>query len=56
MGRRFGARIELTQAIPALHRDASWRDLWADMAASAAMLVLTMPLAARLRRDGRDGL
>lgn len=29
----FGALIEVTQAIPALHRDASWLDLVADAAA-----------------------
>ena len=50
----FGALIELTQAIPALHRDASWWDLVADMAASAVMLILTIPLAGFLRRRRWD--
>ncbi|WCT75068.1 teicoplanin resistance protein VanZ [Sphingomonas naphthae] len=45
----FGALIELTQAIPALHRDASWADLGADMLASAVALAIASLLLAGLR-------
>ena len=36
----FGAFIELSQATPVVHRDASWADLAADTAASIVGLIL----------------
>lgn len=42
----FGALIEVVQAIPALHRDSDWRDWVADTAA----IVVTLALAAGVRR------
>jgi VanZ family protein len=46
----FGGFIELSQAIPALHRDAEWADLFADMAAAAVGLAVATPLAWWLNR------
>ena len=45
----FGALIELTQAIPALGRDASWADLGADMLASAVALSIASLLLMALQ-------
>jgi hypothetical protein len=44
----FGGLIEITQMVPALHRDASWADWFADLAAIAAGLVVAN-LALRIR-------
>ena len=43
----FGALIELLQAIPALHRDADWRDWVADSAAIAAATLLARAVLIR---------
>lgn len=45
----FGALIEFVQAIPALHRDADWRDWLADTGA----ILFVLALAAALRRDNQ---
>jgi hypothetical protein len=39
----FGGFIELSQAIPAVHRDASFNDWFADIGAIAIGLLLTLP-------------
>lgn len=36
----FGGLIELTQALPAIHRDASWADLGADAVATIGGLLI----------------
>ena len=41
----FGAFIELSQAIPFIHRDAEWADWYADVVATVAGLVLAWPFA-----------
>lgn len=41
----FGAFIELSQAIPFIHRDAEWGDWFADILATVAGLVLAWPFA-----------
>ncbi|MBW8744235.1 MAG: hypothetical protein JF628_07810 [Sphingomonas sp.] len=48
----FGAFIELSQAIPAIHRDAEWDDWFADMIAILLALIMAWPfmiLASRRR-------
>lgn len=37
----FGGFIEIAQAIPALHRDSQWSDLFADAAAALAAIAAT---------------
>jgi len=48
----FGAFIELSQALPFIHRDAEWDDWFADMIAIVAALIVAWPFAilARQRR------
>jgi len=51
----FGAFIELSQAIPFIHRDAEWDDWFADMVATLVALIVAWPFAIlagkrRLRR------
>ena len=41
----FGAFIELSQAIPFIHRDAEWEDWFADMLATVLALVMAWPFA-----------
>jgi VanZ family protein len=41
----FGAFIELSQAIPIIHRDAEWDDWFADMVATVAGLIVAWPFA-----------
>lgn len=41
----FGALIELSQAIPIIHRDAEWDDWFADMVATVAGLIVAWPFA-----------
>jgi VanZ family protein len=48
----FGGFIELSQMVPALHRDAEWADWFADMAASAFALLIATPIVHRLTRAG----
>ena len=42
----FGGFIELSQAVPFIHRDAEWIDLFADCVAATVGLVVAWPLAA----------
>lgn len=51
----FGGLIELSQMVPAIHRDAEWADWVADMAATAIGLLVAWPLhvAAERRRVRR---
>ena len=41
----FGAFIELSQAIPFIHRDAEWDDWFADMVATLVGLIIAWPFA-----------
>lgn len=41
----FGAFIELSQAIPFIHRDAEWDDWLADMVATLVGLIVAWPFA-----------
>ena len=41
----FGAFIELSQAIPFIHRDAEWDDWFADMVATLVGLIVAWPFA-----------
>lgn len=41
----FGAFIELSQAIPVIHRDAEWDDWFADMVATVVGLIVAWPFA-----------
>lgn len=41
----FGALIELSQALPFIHRDAEWGDWFADLIASVAGLIVAWPFA-----------
>ncbi|WP_442681403.1 teicoplanin resistance protein VanZ [Sphingomonas sp. ASY06-1R] len=49
----FGAFIEISQAVPFIHRDAEWDDWFADVIAIVIGLVLAWPFAvlAKRRRD-----
>lgn len=51
----FGAFIELSQAVPFIHRDAEWDDWFADLIATLVALVIAWPFAilADRRRAGR---
>jgi VanZ family protein len=55
----FGGAIELSQAIPLIHRDAEWSDWFADCGAVAVGLVVAWPLVVLGRRwlvrRGRSG-
>lgn len=48
----FGAAIELSQAVPFIHRDAEWADWVADMAAALIGLVVAWPLVRVTDRRG----
>ena len=59
----FGAFIELSQALPFIHRDAEWADWFADLIATLLGLAIAWPFAIladrrRARRDSTtpDGL
>ncbi len=41
----FGAFIELSQALPIIHRDAEWGDWFADMLATVVGLIVAWPFA-----------
>jgi len=41
----FGAFIELSQALPMIHRDAEWDDWFADMVAILVGLIIAWPFA-----------
>ena len=41
----FGAFIELSQAMPMIHRDAEWDDWFADMIATIVGLIIVWPFA-----------
>lgn len=41
----FGGAIELSQALPFIHRDAEWNDWFADCAATGMALLVAWPLA-----------
>ena len=50
----FGGLIELSQAVPFIHRDAEWADWLADIAATLLGLLIAWPLAILAdRRRGR---
>ena len=52
----FGGLIELSQAVPFIHRDAEWADWAADCAATGVGLVVAWPLAVLAdRRRARQG-
>lgn len=42
----FGGVIELSQAVPFIHRDAEWDDWFTDVAATLVGLLIAWPLAA----------
>lgn len=46
----FGALIEITQMIPALHRDAEFNDWVADVAATIVGLIVAQPIVVMIRR------
>ena len=46
----FGAFIELSQAVPFIHRDAEWDDWYADVIAIVAGLLLAWPFAILAQR------
>ncbi len=46
----FGGLIELTQAIPFIHRDAEWNDWFADILATLIGLALSQPFALLVKR------
>ena len=41
----FGALIELSQAVPFIHRDAEWDDWFADLIATVVGLIVAWPFA-----------
>ena len=41
----FGAFIELSQAMPFIHRDAEWDDWFADLVATVVALIVAWPFA-----------
>ena len=52
----FGAFIELSQAIPLVHRDAEWDDWFADLLATMIALIVAWPVAILAdRRRSRRG-
>lgn len=46
----FGGFIELSQALPFIHRDAEWNDWFADITAIVVGLILAWPFAILARR------
>jgi VanZ family protein len=52
----FGALIELSQALPIIHRDAEWDDWFADMVATVVGLIVAWPfvILADRRRSRRS--
>jgi VanZ family protein len=52
----FGAFIELSQALPFIHRDAEWADWFADLIATLLGLIIAWPFAilADRRRSRRS--
>lgn len=46
----FGGAIELSQAVPFIHRDAEWDDWFADCGATLAGLIAAWPLAMLVTR------
>jgi VanZ family protein len=52
----FGAVIELSQALPFIHRDAEWADWFADLIATLLGLIIAWPFAilADRRRSRRS--
>lgn len=52
----FGGFIELSQALPFIHRDAEWDDWFADIAATLVGLIVAWPFAILAdRRRARRG-
>jgi len=52
----FGAFIELSQAMPFIHRDAEWDDWFADLTATLVALIIAWPFAILAdRRRSRRG-
>ena len=52
----FGAFIELSQAIPFIHRDAEWDDWFADMIAILVALIVAWPFSVLShKRDAKPG-
>jgi len=51
----FGGAIELSQAVPFIHRDAEWNDWFADCAAVAVGTIVAWPLAMLADRRRRRG-
>ena len=52
----FGAFIELSQAVPLIHRDAEWADWFADLIATMMALIIAWPFAILAdRRRSRRG-
>lgn len=52
----FGAFIELSQALPFIHRDAEWDDWFADLIATVVALLVAWPFAILAdRRRARRG-
>ena len=52
----FGALIELSQALPFIHRDAEWDDWFADLFATLVGLIIAWPFAIIAdRRRARRG-
>lgn len=49
----FGGFIELSQAMPMIHRDAEWNDWFADVAASVIGIVIAQPFAVLADRRRR---
>ena len=50
----FGAFIELSQALPFIHRDAEWDDWFADMIAILIALIVAWPFALLARRRSAE--
>ena len=46
----FGGAIELSQAVPFIHRDAEWDDWFADCGAAIAGLIVAWPLTMLVRK------
>ena len=46
----FGSAIELSQAVPFIHRDAEWDDWFADCGAAIAGLIVAWPLTMLVRK------
>lgn len=46
----FGGAIELSQAVPFIHRDAEWNDWFADCGAAIVGLIMAWPLTVLVRK------